>query len=78
MGRKKRWAEDMVARFAAGTFARIAAVLGEGEDRTDFIREAAERELRRRERESTKPSIKSGAPLVGVSELRSASEDSNE
>lgn len=68
MGRKKRWAEDMVARFAAGTFARIAAVLGEGEDRTDFIREAAERELRRRERESTKPSTNPGASLAKPSE----------
>jgi hypothetical protein len=50
MGRKKRWAEDMQARFPEGTFDRIQAVLGEGEDRTDFIREAVERELRRRER----------------------------
>lgn len=68
MGRKKRWAEDMVARFAAGTFARIAAVLAEGEDRTDFIREAAERELRRRERESTKSSINPSASLAKTSE----------
>lgn len=50
MGRKKRWAEDMVARFPAGTFARIEAVLEEKEDRTDFVREAVEREIRRRER----------------------------
>lgn len=50
MGRTKRWAEDMQARFAEGTFDRIQAVLGENEDRTDFIREAVERELRRRER----------------------------
>lgn len=40
----------MQARFAGGTFARIAAVLGEGEDRTDFVREAVKRELERRER----------------------------
>jgi hypothetical protein len=49
MGRKKRWAEDMVARFATGTFARISAVLRPGEDRTDFVRQAVERELKTRE-----------------------------
>jgi hypothetical protein len=54
MGRIKRWAEDMQARFAEGTFARIDAVLteGEGEERTAFVREAVERELKRRERKS--------------------------
>lgn len=51
MGRKKQWAEDMQARFPAGTFERIAAVLVEKEDRTDFVREAVERELKRRERQ---------------------------
>lgn len=50
VGRKKRWAEDMQARFAEGTFARINDVLTDGEDRTDFVREAVDRELRRRER----------------------------
>jgi len=50
MGRKKRWSEDMQARFPEGTFERIDAVRTEGEDRTDFIREAVERELKRRER----------------------------
>jgi hypothetical protein len=39
----------MIARFAAGTFARIEAVLAEDEDRTDFVREAVEREIKRRE-----------------------------
>lgn len=48
MGRKKQWAEDMQARFAEGTFARIATVLAEGEARMDFVREAVERELKRR------------------------------
>jgi hypothetical protein len=48
--RRKRWSEDMVARFAAGTFARIEAVLAETEDRTDFVRAAVERELARREK----------------------------
>lgn len=50
VGRKKRWAEDMQARFAEGTFARINAVLTDGEDRTDFVRDAVDRELRRREK----------------------------
>jgi hypothetical protein len=49
VGRKRKWAEDMQARFLKGTFDRINAVLGETEDRTDFVREAVERELKRRE-----------------------------
>ena len=52
MGRKKKWSEDMVARFPDGTFDRIHKVLEEGEDRTDFVREAVEREIRRRERKA--------------------------
>lgn len=48
MGRPKQWAQDMQARFPAGTFERIEAVLGEDESRTDFVREAVERELKRR------------------------------
>ena len=52
MGRKKMWAEDMQARFPEGTFERIQAVLEPGEDRTDFVRQAVLRELRRRERQS--------------------------
>lgn len=50
MGRPKKWAEDMQARFPEGTFDRIMAVLQEGEDRTDFVRESVERELKRREK----------------------------
>jgi hypothetical protein len=50
MGRKKRWHDVMGAKFAAGTFARIAAVLEKDKDRTEFVREAVERELERRER----------------------------
>lgn len=50
VGRKKRWAEDMQARFPEGTFARIEAVLEEGEDRTDLVREAVEAELKKREK----------------------------
>ena len=51
MAWKKQWAEDMQARFADGTFDRIAAVLRKGEDRTDFVRAAVEREIDARERE---------------------------
>jgi hypothetical protein len=50
VGRKKLYSENTLARFPKGTLERIAAVLREGEDRTDFFREAVDRELRRRER----------------------------
>jgi hypothetical protein len=50
MSRVRQWSENMTARFVAGTFARISMVLRDGEDRTDFVREAVDRELRRRER----------------------------
>jgi hypothetical protein len=49
VGRKKRWNEDMVARFPEGTFGRIINVLEKNEDRTDFVRSAVARELKRRE-----------------------------
>ena len=49
-GRPRQFQEDMRARFAPGTFARIGAVLRENEDRTAFVRTAVERELHRRER----------------------------
>jgi hypothetical protein len=52
MGRTKQWDEDMQARFPAGTFERIESVLTDNENRTDFVREAVERELKRRERKS--------------------------
>lgn len=39
----------MQARFADGTFDRIADVLEPEEDRTEFVRRAVENELRRRE-----------------------------
>lgn len=48
MGRKKMWSEDMQARFAEGTLERIESALKEGETKTDFVREAVERELKRR------------------------------
>lgn len=50
MGRKQINHEQTPARFVAGTLARIDAVLADGEKRSDLIREAVERELKRRER----------------------------
>jgi len=55
VGRKRKWVEDMVARFPRGTFERIAQVSRETEDRTDFVREAVEGELKRREAEARTP-----------------------
>src|SRR5262245_12958919 len=49
MGRKMRWPERVMAKLAAGTLERIAAVLDEGEERTAFFREAIEREIARRQ-----------------------------
>jgi hypothetical protein len=51
MGRRQINFEKMPARFPAGTMTRMDAVLApDGETRTDLLREAVERELRRRER----------------------------
>ena len=50
-GRPRQWREDMQARFARGTFARIEAVLRQNELRTEFVREAVDREIVRREKE---------------------------
>lgn len=51
VGRKRINEEQMPARFPAGTFARIDAVLNAetNEKRADMVREAVERELKRRE-----------------------------
>ncbi len=50
MGRPRINEEQTPARFPAGTLNRIDAVLDEKEKRADLIREAVERELKRRER----------------------------
>ena len=50
VGRPRINAEQTPARFPEGTLARIDAVLGEGEKRSDFIRSAVEGELQRREK----------------------------
>jgi len=44
--------EQIPARFPEGTRDRIKAALAEGEKIADVIREAVERELKRRERRS--------------------------
>jgi hypothetical protein len=65
VGRKKRWSEDMQARFAEGTFARIETVLQPDEDRTDFVRDAVEREIKRRDQKARPPARKRrGKPNV--------------
>lgn len=52
MGRKTKYPEKTLGAYPPGTFERIQHVLGETEDRTDFFREAVERELKRRERKA--------------------------
>lgn len=53
MGRRKRFEEVALARFAAGTFSRIADTLRAGESRMDFLRTAVDSELASRERKET-------------------------
>jgi hypothetical protein len=52
MGRKQINTEAMPARFPEGTLDRIDAVLDDKEGRAAFLREAVERELKRRERKA--------------------------
>lgn len=52
MGRRQINQEQMPARFPKGTLARIDSVLTEKEKRADFLRQAVERELQRREEEA--------------------------
>lgn len=68
MARPKKFVEEMVARFMAGTFSRIIAVLRPGEDRADLVREAVEAEVRRRERDSRKSSKNPVPPAATGSE----------
>ena len=49
MARKVLYPDVMQARFRRDTFARIEGVLEEDEDRTEFVRRAVDRELKRRE-----------------------------
>lgn len=50
VGRKKEWTEQLRLPLADGTTARIDSVLAKDEPRLDMIREAIEREIKRRER----------------------------
>jgi metal-responsive CopG/Arc/MetJ family transcriptional regulator len=50
VGRKRINEEQMPARLPAGTFARMDAVLDQGEKRSDLLRGAVEHELKRREK----------------------------
>lgn len=55
VGRVKINDEQTPARFPEGTLARIDAVLEGKEKRSDFIREAVERELTRRAKLKARP-----------------------
>lgn len=50
LGRTKLFDEQLRVPLALGTTARIDAVLADGEPRLDMIREAIEREIKRRQR----------------------------
>lgn len=50
VGRPMLYPDKIIAPLPAGTLDRVKAVLAEGEDKTDLLREAVERELKRRER----------------------------
>jgi hypothetical protein len=51
LGRKMEWPEKFLASLAEGTLARIDAAKTPAEDRRAFIREAVEREIKRRSRQ---------------------------
>ena len=55
-----------MARFSEGTFARMDAVRRPHEARTEFIREAVDRELKRRdkERQSRQPTARRSRPEI--------------
>jgi metal-responsive CopG/Arc/MetJ family transcriptional regulator len=52
MGRKQINHEVYLAKFPEGTLERIDAALADKEPRAAFIREAVERELKRREKKA--------------------------
>lgn len=55
VGRKMEFPDRITLPLAAGVVARIDAALGPHEPRLDLIREAIERELKRRERIKANP-----------------------
>lgn len=50
VGRKRINFERPTVRLPAGTLARVESMLRDGENPTDFFRDAIERELKRREK----------------------------
>jgi hypothetical protein len=52
MGRKKLWDERILLPLASEMLERLDGLLAEGETRLDLIREAIDRELKRRARRS--------------------------
>lgn len=52
VGRKMLWPDKIVAPLPKGTLARIDATRLDGESKTDFLRQAVEAELRKREKPS--------------------------
>jgi hypothetical protein len=52
MGRKKLWDERILLPLKSETLEKIDAALADGEARLDLIREAIDRELKRRGRKS--------------------------
>ena len=50
VGRKKQWDERILLPLTKETLARVDAALDDDEARLDLIREAIEKELKRRER----------------------------
>lgn len=61
VGRRQINHEQTPARFEKGTLARIDASLETKEKRSDFIRDAVERELKRRERQKPGKEATEGA-----------------
>jgi len=52
VGRKKLWHENINLTLPEGAKARMDSVLEEGEDRLDLIRDAIDREVKRRQRKA--------------------------
>ncbi len=50
VGRKKEFTQRILLPLRPGTLERIAAALARDEERTEFIRDAVEREIKRRKR----------------------------
>ena len=53
VGRKKEYPDRITLPLAEGVLAKVDAVLSAGEPRLDMIREAIEREIKRRERQKS-------------------------